>query len=551
MNFYDVLFTLDKDDRLLHLKWGNPDAQGTYHLLFDSWISRRICASSAFPIPEGLTSGSFVWDEDTFFFEKHPAPDNETYLFLTKQKNREYLFMKALDHVPDGIQIYDKNACAVFFNKSSRRISQIPPDVNVDGRFLLDMYHLDENVSTTMTCLRTQSPVHNRVDHYTSNDGIAIATANTAYPIKKGTELLGSVVFEQDRSVIDTYSRKMDELDKALKHYDDHAHHTSFSGYSFENIIGHGEKLLSAISIAKKVASQNSSVLLVGETGTGKEIFAQSIHRASSRKDKKFLALNCAAIPDSLIESLLFGTKKGSFTGSEDKPGYFEEANGGTLFLDELNSMSLNMQSKILRAIQENTFRRVGSQKDIKLDVRIISSCNEDPFHSIAENLFRKDLFYRLSTVMIELPPLRQHMEDLEELITYHLKATAFQYVHSLTDISPEALFALRSYTWPGNVRELYHVLDYAQNVAEDNTLLLEHLPPYLLKKENPKTSPVFESSVNFDENDLQSLMDTYESQILLKALEHFGYNISKTADALGIRRQSLQYRIKKYGIII
>lgn len=551
MNFYDILFTLDKNDRLLHLKWGNPNAQETYHLLFDSWISRNVCASSAFPIPQGLTSGSFVWDEDTFFFEKHPAPDNETYLFLTKQTNREYLFMKALDYVPDGIQIYDKNACAVFFNKSSRRISQIPSDVNIDGRFLLDMYHLDENVSTTMTCLRTQSPVHNRVDHYTSNSGISIATANTAYPIKKGSELLGSVVFEQDHNVIDSYSRKMKELDKALKYYDTHAHHTSFSGYSFENIIGHGEKLLSAISVAKKVASQNSSVLLVGETGTGKEIFAQSIHRASNRKDKKFLALNCAAIPDSLIESLLFGTKKGSFTGSEDKPGYFEEANGGTLFLDELNSMSLNMQSKILRAIQENTFRRVGSQKDIKLDIRIISSCNEDPFRSIAENHFRKDLFYRLSTVMIELPPLRQHMEDLEELIKYHLKATAFQYVHSLTDISPEALFVLRSYTWPGNVRELYHVLDYAQNVAESNTLLLEHLPPYLLKKENSKTSPAFESSVNFDENDLQSLMDTYESQILLKALEHFGYNISKTADALGIRRQSLQYRIKKYGIII
>lgn len=551
MNFYDVLFTLDKNDCLLHLKWGNPQAQETYHLLFDSWISRRLCASAVFPLPKEQPSGSFVWDEDTFSFEKFPAPDDEIYLFLTKQTNREYLFMKALDHVPDGIQIYDKNACAVFFNQSSRRISQIPPEVNVGGRFLLDMYHLDENVSTTMTCLRTQSPVHNRVDHYSSNDGIAIATANTAYPIKKGRELLGSVVFEQDRSVIDTYSRKMDELDKALKHYNNHTHLTSFSGYSFENIIGQGEKLLSAISVAEKVASQNSSVLLVGETGTGKEIFAQSIHRASNRKSKKFLALNCAAIPDSLIESLLFGTQKGSFTGSEDKPGYFEEANGGTLFLDELNSMSLNMQSKILRAIQENTFRRVGGQKDIRLDVRIISSCNEDPFRSIAENHFRKDLFYRLSTVMIELPALREHMEDLHELIKYHLKATAFQYVHPLTEVSPEAFAILRSYTWPGNVRELYHVLDYAQNVTEGNTLLPEHLPSYLLKKKNSKTSPVSESSLNFDDDDLQSLMDTYENHILLQALEHFGYNISKTADALGIRRQSLQYRIKKYGIII
>lgn len=160
------------------------------------------------------------------------------------------------------------------------------------------------------------------------------------------------------------------------------------------------------MALAKRVAGQDSSVLLVGETGTGKEIFAQSIHRSSPRSGKKFLAINCAAIPDTLIESLLFGTQKGSFTGSEDKAGYFEEANGGTLFLDELNSMSLTMQSKLLRVLQENTFRRVGGSRDLKLDVRIISSCNEDPFRSISENQFRRDLFYRLSTVMIELPPL-------------------------------------------------------------------------------------------------------------------------------------------------
>lgn len=555
MKFYDILFLLNSEERMVQVEWGNSQSEEMYHLLFNNWITRKVKFSSAFQLSDNETSGELIWDEEHFYYEKRPAPDQNFYLFMKKRNDKEYLFERALDHISDGIQIYDKNAAAVYFNKSSRSISQIPDEVSVEGRHLLDMYDLEESISTTLTCLHTQSPVINRVDHYKSSDGFSIATANTSYPIKRGKELLGAVVFEQTSQIVKSYIQKMEEVDKALKLYDAHAHHIRFSGYTFEHVIGHGEKLLHAVSIAKKVAKQNSSILLVGETGTGKEIFAQSIHRESDRRDKKFVALNCAAVPDSLIESILFGTQKGSFTGSENKPGYFEEADGGTLFLDELNSMSLTMQSKILRAIQENTFRRVGGQKDIKMDIRIISSCNEDPFRSIGDNQFRKDLFYRLSTVMIELPPVREHKEDLEELIRYHLEASAFQYVRPFTDVSPEVMELFRAYSWPGNVRELFHVLDYAQNVADSDTLCVEHLPGYLLKikKEEAKASHLntLDESVDFINNDLQSLMDEYEHTILLKALEHYGYNITKTADSLRLRRQSLQYRIKKYGIVI
>lgn len=555
MKFYDILFLLNSEERMVQVEWGNSQSEEMYHLLFNNWITRKVKFSSAFQLSDNETSGELIWDEEHFYYEKRPAPDQNFYLFMKKRNDKEYLFERALDHISDGIQIYDKNAAAVYFNKSSRSISQIPDEVSVEGRHLLDMYDLEESISTTLTCLHTQSPVINRVDHYKSSDGFSIATANTSYPIKRGKELLGAVVFEQTSQIVKSYIQKMEEVDKALKLYDAHAHHIRFSGYTFEHVIGHGEKLLHAVSIAKKVAKQNSSILLVGETGTGKEIFAQSIHRESDRRDKKFVALNCAAVPDSLIESILFGTQKGSFTGSENKPGYFEEADGGTLFLDELNSMSLTMQSKILRAIQENTFRRVGGQKDIKMDIRIISSCNEDPFRSIGDNQFRKDLFYRLSTVMIELPPVREHKEDLEELIRYHLEASAFQYVRPFTDVSPEVIELFRAYSWPGNVRELFHVLDYAQNVADSDTLCVEHLPGYLLKikKEEAKASHLntLDESMDFINNDLQSLMDEYEHTILLKALEHYGYNITKTADSLRLRRQSLQYRIKKYGIVI
>lgn len=558
MKFYDILFFLDQKQQLIGVEWGTSQAESMYHLLFSSWIHRKLRLTDAFPLKESDRSGEIIWDEDHFLYEKRDAPDQGFYLFLKKRDDREFLFAKSLELISDGVQIYDKNACAVYMNQASRHISQIPDDMAVEGKHLLDLYDLDETVSTIMTCLRTQSPVINRVDHYQSVDGVTITTANTAYPLRRGRELLGSVVFEQNHEIVRSCQKKMEEIGNALKVYEKHPHHTRFSGYTFDNIIGNGKKMREAVELAQKVAPQNTPIMLVGETGTGKEIFAQSIHKAGGHKGGKFVAINCAAIPESLIESLLFGTKKGSFTGSEDKPGYFEEAEGGTLFLDELNSMSLAMQSKILRAIQENTFRRVGSQKDIRMDVRIISSCNEDPFRAISDNQFRKDLFYRLSTVMIELPALREHKEDLEELIRYRLNATSFQFVHSFCEVSPDVLELFREYSWPGNVRELFHVLDYAQNVADSSILCLEHLPSYLLKikkqalteRETRPEEPV-DYHINFKDQTLQDIMDQYEHKILTAALDQYGFNITKTADALGLRRQSLQYRIKKYGIII
>ena len=552
MDFYDVLFTLDLDGRFQTVAWGSEEAKKLYHLLFESWVARRRRAASVFPLHAGQESGSFRWDEDTFYYRFLPGPGESTYLLLSREDHRAYLFARALDQVAEGVQIYDKNACAVYFNKVSRKISHIPSGVDPQGRHLLDLYNLDESVSTTMTALRTQSPVINRVDHFKASDDTSIATANTSYPILREGELLGAVVFEQTEEIVQRNIKRMEETQRALKSFASRGSQITFSGYTFENVIGHSQRLRDAVAIAQKVAPQNSSVLLVGETGTGKEIFAQSIHQASPRRSKKFLAINCAAIPETLIESLLFGTQKGSFTGSEDKAGYFEEASGGTLFLDELNSMSLAMQSKILRVIQENTFRRVGGNKDLKLDVRIISSCNEDPFRSIADNQFRRDLFYRLSTVMLELPPLREHLEDLEELVRYHLNATSYQYVHGITEVDPQVYAILRSYHWPGNVRELFHVLDYAQNVADSSTMRPEHLPSYLLKSRTaPAASADTAPAIDFSSATLQSLLDDYEHQIIVQALDHCGGNISRTAQTLGILRQSLQYRIRKYGIVL
>ena len=547
---YDILFTLDPSDCFCGVAWGSREAEDLYRDLFESWAAARRPARDAFDLPREGDSGALVWEENTFHFQLLPAPEGGRWLLLKREDNRPYLLARALDQVTDGVQIYDKNACAVYFNRASRSISHIPSGVSVEGRHLLDLYNLDETISTTMTALQTKAPVIDRVDSFRANDfsTAPIASANTSYPIFREGELLGAVVFEQTAEIVERNMKKMEATGKALSAFSQRPPKISFSGYTFDNVIGSCPKLREAVELARRVAPQDSPVLLVGETGTGKEIFAQSIHRSSRRRGGKFLAINCAAVPETLIESLLFGTKRGSFTGSEDKAGYLEEAAGGTLFLDELNSMSLAMQSKILRVLQEKTFRRVGGSQDLRLDVRVISSCNEDPFKAVAENTFRQDLFYRLSTVMIELPPLREHLEDLEELIRYHLEATAYQFVHAVTRIDPEVIAVLRAYHWPGNVRELFHVLDYAQNVTDSQVMEVRHLPPYLLKHRSEPAAPL--PAIDFSRETLQGLMDGYERQVIAQALDHCGYNISRTAQTLGILRQSLQYRIRKYGLI-
>ena len=547
---YDILFTLDPSDCFCGVAWGSREAEDLYRDLFESWAAARRPVRTAFALPREGDSGALVWEENTFHFQLLPAPEGGRWLLLKREDNRPYLLARALDQVTDGVQIYDKNACAVYFNRASRGISHIPSGVNVEGRHLLDLYNLDETISTTMTALQTQAPVIDRVDSFRANDfsTAPIASANTSYPIFREGELLGAVVFEQTAEIVERNMKKMEATGKALSAFSQRPPKISFSGYTFDNVIGSCPKLREAVELARRVAPQDSPILLVGETGTGKEIFAQSIHRSSRRRSGKFLAINCAAVPETLIESLLFGTKKGSFTGSEDKAGYLEEAAGGTLFLDELNSMSLAMQSKILRVLQEKTFRRVGGSQDLRLDVRVISSCNEDPFKAVAENTFRRDLFYRLSTVMLELPPLREHLEDLEELIRYHLEATAYQFVHAVTRLDPEVLAVLRAYHWPGNVRELFHVLDYAQNVTDSQVMEVRHLPPYLLKHRSEPAAPL--PAIDFSRETLQGLMDDYEKQVIAQALDHCGYNISRTAQTLGILRQSLQYRIRKYGLI-
>ena len=559
MAVVDVIIKLRDENIIAGMKWYNETLQKLFDVIWKRRIGQPITNVFSGYDPDSA-EGCMVWEDNRFAYTIVGSKVSPTIL-MKLDLDSEYFLRAALDLVDEGIQIYDKNAYAVFMNDMSRRISKIPDNVQVEGRHLLDMYPLDEDVSTTLTSLRTQRPVVNRVDHYNTTDGNFVAAAYTAIPIRKYGDVIGTVVFEQDSDVVKNHIKRMQSIQNALDSYVDTNPRMAFTGYTFENIIGNGEALNEAVSIAKRVSSQDCSVLLVGETGTGKELFAQAIHKESGRRDGKFLAINCAAVPENLIEGVLFGTVKGSFTGSENRVGYMEEASGGTLFLDELNSMSLGMQSKILRAVQERTIRRVGGSVDIPIDVRIISSCNEDPFKAIRENRLRRDLFYRLSTVMINLPPLRDHPEDIETLMRARIRNTNLHFVNKVDKISPEVMDFLKSYSWPGNVRELFHTVDYAMNVTDGDTIEMAHLPKHLTEgaEKSAEGSKVREGvktgggsfAPDWKNETLQAAMDRYENEILRQALDYYGGNISQTARALDIKRQSLQYRLHKYGIIV
>ena len=559
MGVVDVIIKLRDENIIAGMKWYNENLQKLLDFIWRRRIGQPITNVFSGYDPDS-TEGIMVWEENRFIYNIVGSKASPTIL-MKQDVDSEYFLRAALNLVDEGIQIYDKNAYAVFMNDISRRISEIPDNVQVEGKHLLDMYPLDEDISTTLTSLRTERPVVNRVDHYNTSDGTFVAAAYTAIPIRKYGEVIGTVVFEQNSDIVKNYIKRMQSIQNALDSYVDPNPRMAFTGYTFDTIIGNGAALQEAVSIAKRVSAQDCSVLIIGETGTGKEIFAQAIHKESGRRDGKFLAINCAAVPENLIEGVLFGTVKGSFTGSEDRVGYLEEASGGTLFLDELNSMSLAMQSKILRAVQEGTIRRVGGSEEISIDVRIISSCNEDPFKAIRENRLRRDLFYRLSTVMINLPPLRDHPEDIELLMRARIRNSNVHFVNKVDKISPEVLDFLRSYSWPGNVRELFHVVDYAMNVTDGDTIKMEHLPKHLTDgsshsaegtsqaKRSDSDSEFF--APDWSRETLQSVMDRYENEVLRQALDQYGGNITKTAAALDIKRQSLQYRINKYGIIV
>lgn len=370
-------------------------------------------------------------------------------------------------------------------------------------------------------------------------------------PIVKENKVVGAIgtVLFKDVSQVKELAHHLLDLQSKINKYKGEIERIEGVKYSFDSIISKNSKMHYLKNIGKMAAETNSTVLITGESGTGKELFAQAIHRASYRKKEGFIPINCAAIPRDLLESELFGYDRGAFTGArrEGKPGKFEQAMGGTIFLDEIGDMPLEMQAKILRVLEAREFERIGGNKKIHLDARVIAATNENIEKQIEKGKFREDLYYRLNVVPIEIPPLRERIEDIEPLAKVILGQLLEEMNLNEKIISIHTINILKKYNWPGNVRELRNILERAINVTPGKVILPESLPERIINK-------IGDNGLGYlgDKEDISLLRDVvYEAEkdAIERALIIANGNKTLAAQKLGIHRTSLYKKINKYEI--
>ncbi|AVP45253.1 sigma-54 interaction domain-containing protein [Bacillus cereus] len=451
------------------------------------------------------------------------------------------LYETLLNELDIGIHIINEESKTIIYNRKMMEIESMERS-DVLYKSPLEIFAFEENKNSTLIeALKLGKTNKNIKQTYFNNKGQEITTINDTFPIIENGKIKGAIEI----------SKEISNLKQTIRMGPSRKQSTKFT---FDHIIGDSEALQSIITEGKRVIRTSSSILLVGETGTGKELFAQSIHNESQRSTKPFISQNCAAIPDTLMESLLFGTNRGAFTGAIDKAGLFEEANGGTLLLDEINSLSPALQAKLLRAIQEKTIRRIGGTHEKEIDVRIIATINEDPFEAIAHNRLREDLYYRLSVVTLCLPPLRERKEDILALVQHFIEKYNTQFGLNVTDVDVNVREFFYAYDWPGNVRELEHIIEGSMNLIEDETIITAfHMPTRF--RERIKTEFNMQHALTNHNTDapktLKHTIEKMEKNYINQILKENHGNISQAAKFLGLSRQNLQYRIKKLHLHI
>ncbi|MFQ5873606.1 MAG: sigma-54 interaction domain-containing protein [Dehalococcoidia bacterium] len=318
--------------------------------------------------------------------------------------------------------------------------------------------------------------------------------------------------------------------------------------YGFANIIGTSPAMEQVYALMRKVINSDTTVLITGESGTGKELVARAIHYTSRRRARRFVPVNCGAIPRELLESEMFGHEKGAFSGAHrTKLGLIEEADGGTLFLDEISELPLDLQIKINRVLQEKQVRRVGERTDRPVDVRILSATNRDLQERISQGLFREDLFYRINVYPIPIPPLRAHAEDIPLLINHFIAKYNQTMDKDISGVAPEVAKALQAYSWPGNVRELENAIERAVLLADSGPIKLEHLPPSIWEKSH---KPAGEALVNLPYHEAaQAAAHDFSKTYLVAVLKRHQGNVTQAAKDAGIERESFHRLLKKHGL--
>ncbi|MCF8008992.1 MAG: sigma 54-interacting transcriptional regulator [Halanaerobiales bacterium] len=452
---------------------------------------------------------------------------------------------KILDNINEGIHVVNELGKTIIYNKKMSELEGMDKNIVLGKKIDQVFPSLNESTSTLLLTLKNKKEIKNNQQEYLNKFGQKIVTINSTIPIILGNGTVWALEIARDITETKKLYNKIVTLQEKL--YTDDNMDEENKYFTFDDIKGKSKKLKQVINYARQAARTDSSILITGETGTGKELLAQSIHSGSRRKNKPFIAQNCAALPENLLEGILFGTRRGGFTGAIDRKGLFEQANGGTLLLDEINSMSKSLQAKLLRVLQEGLVRPLGGKEDIKVDVRIIATSNKSPLDSIREGNLREDLYYRLAVVLLRLPILSERSKDILLLSDYFIKKINYKFDKDVTGLDDQVKELFIKYDWPGNVRQLEHVIEGAINIINEKKVIKrEHVEPFLI-------------DINFDKkNDKKEIKETLpekiekvEKEYIIKALKKNNKNITTTAKYLGIKRQSLQYRINKYSIDI
>ena len=455
----------------------------------------------------------------------------------------EYLdIITNIENYVDGILVVDKELKVVYLKHL--RPDYIPIDQKrILGKNLFEIYpDMKPAESTLFQAVHCGKVTYNHEEVLRSTIGRPFRIIDNTFPLKKDNEIIGAVciaTFPNRKSrgnPLQLYSMRP-------QRYGDL--------YQVTDIIGRSPSIVQVRSQIQRIAKTSSSVLIYGSTGTGKELAAQSIHTSSYRAGKPFLSQNCAAIPASLLESLFFGTTKGSFTGAEDSAGIFESANGGTVFLDEINSMDIHLQAKLLRVLEEKKITRVGSTDSLDVDVRIIAATNQPPVQCMEDGTLRADLFYRLGSVTIDLPDLKDRIEDIELLTEYFISGFNASMHRDIIGVSQEVMTIFKTYAWPGNVREFRNVIEGAFNLCESTVISKADLPSYMISsltrcEQLPEPASA-EQRLQWL-GSLKKNMDAYEKILITDTIYQFT-SLSAAADYLGISRQSLNQKMKKYNI--
>ncbi|MFQ0971544.1 sigma-54 interaction domain-containing protein [Gilliamella sp. BG1] len=459
------------------------------------------------------------------------------------------IFKHFFDLIHQPMAIIDKEGKYVYYNQESAELDGYPIEQAI-GKPMLKVYpKMRKEDSTMLQALQHGKEYQNNYQSYYNHVGKLVDYMHTTVPLyNKNQKIIGAIEIGRNLSTVRQLQDQVFKLNSKLYQNKEQP---------LPEIVFVSKTMQEVIDQTNILGANDVPVLIVGKTGTGKELFARLIHQTSQRRDKAFISLNCSALPTTLIESTLFGTVKGAFTGAENRQGYLELANGGTLFLDELNAMPLEMQSKLLRFLQEKTYWQLGGNKEMHSDVRIVAAMNEPPTELLKTGKMRSDLFFRLNVGLIKLPALRDRTEDIPVLARYFIDKHKNDVNVVISGISEHALQQLISAPWPGNVRMLENTIVRSmvlqnepgelQNIVLDEDLF--HLNSSSSQNDDinkPENLPINTST---DGNNLIEQVENYERQLIINALNQANGKIITAAKLLNISRTTLQYKVKKYHI--